>query len=83
MKYILTISIFLVCIKNIAAQDNTEIPNGYELIWADEFEEGAKPNPEFWSYENGFVRQLKIYNISRKVEIGKKTESLQNILQQV
>jgi beta-glucanase (GH16 family) len=26
------------------------------LIWSDEFETEGKPNSEFWSYENGFVR---------------------------
>jgi beta-galactosidase len=28
----------------------------YELVWNDEFDNEGKPNPEFWSYENGFVR---------------------------
>jgi len=29
---------------------------GYDLIWADEFENVGVPNPEFWSHENGFAR---------------------------
>ncbi len=33
-----------------------QIPNGYELIWADEFDAVGKPNEAFWSYETGFVR---------------------------
>jgi len=38
--------------------DSKEIqaPEGYELIWADEFDEPGQPNEEFWSFENGFVR---------------------------
>jgi beta-glucanase (GH16 family) len=30
--------------------------NGYELVWNDEFDRKGKPNPKFWSYENGFKR---------------------------
>lgn len=53
------VSILLILIlfsRICAAQHHSAIPNGYKLLWADEFEEGNKPNPEFWSYENGFVR---------------------------
>lgn len=32
------------------------IPEGYQLAWADEFNETGKPNPTYWSYEQGFVR---------------------------
>jgi beta-glucanase (GH16 family) len=32
-----------------------EIP-GMKLVWADEFNNTGKPNPEFWKYEKGFVR---------------------------
>ena len=30
----------------------------YELIWEDNFEINGKPNPDKWSYETGFVRNL-------------------------
>jgi len=33
---------------------------GYELVWHDEFNTGNKPNPEFWSYEKGFVRNKEL-----------------------
>jgi beta-glucanase (GH16 family) len=36
--------------------DEIQVPEGYELIWADEFDEPGQPNAEFWSFENGFVR---------------------------
>lgn len=29
---------------------------GYRLVWADEFKEDGKPNPENWTYEHGFIR---------------------------
>jgi beta-glucanase (GH16 family) len=29
---------------------------GYQLAWADEFDVEGPPNPENWSFENGFVR---------------------------
>jgi len=32
-----------------------EIP-GMKLVWADEFNLDGRPNPEFWKYEKGFVR---------------------------
>ena len=32
-----------------------EIPN-MKLVWSEEFNVDGKPNPKFWSYENGFVR---------------------------
>jgi len=32
-----------------------EIP-GMKLVWNDEFNTTGSPNPEFWRYENGFVR---------------------------
>lgn len=33
----------------------TEV-SAYELVWADEFETDGRPDPEKWTYENGFVR---------------------------
>jgi len=33
----------------------TEIP-GMKLVWADEFNANGEPNPEFWNFEKGFVR---------------------------
>lgn len=29
---------------------------GMKLIWQDEFNENGKPNPKFWKFEKGFVR---------------------------
>jgi beta-glucanase (GH16 family) len=33
-----------------------EIPEGYQLLWNDEFNVNGKPSEKYWSYENGFVR---------------------------
>ncbi|MRX74510.1 family 16 glycosylhydrolase [Pedobacter petrophilus] len=30
--------------------------DGYQLVWADEFNKDGSPNPENWTYEQGFVR---------------------------
>ena len=37
-------------------EEAIQVPSGYELIWHDEFNSGAKPDAAYWSYENGFVR---------------------------
>ncbi|MFV8225666.1 glycoside hydrolase family 16 protein [Christiangramia aquimixticola] len=34
------------------------ISQNYELLWHDEFNTEGKPNPEFWNYETGFIRNL-------------------------
>ncbi|MFW5708511.1 MAG: sulfatase-like hydrolase/transferase, partial [Bacteroidota bacterium] len=31
-------------------------PDGYQLIWYDEFDEKGVPDETYWSHENGFVR---------------------------
>lgn len=33
-----------------------EPPRKMKLVWADEFNVDGKPNPDFWNYEQGFVR---------------------------
>lgn len=33
-----------------------EIPEGYRLVWSDEFNVDGKPDPKNWSFEHGFVR---------------------------
>lgn len=35
-------------------------PEGYELLWADEFDTDGKPDPKYWSYEEGFVRNKEL-----------------------
>ncbi|MFC1765282.1 family 16 glycosylhydrolase [Planctomycetota bacterium] len=46
--------LFTVCLA-------TDIVAGeYRLVWADEFEEDGKPNPEKWASEDGFVRNQEL-----------------------
>lgn len=33
-----------------------ETPDGYTLVWSDEFDVDGEPNPDDWSFERGFVR---------------------------
>ena len=33
---------------------------GYELVWADEFDRDGAPDPENWTYERGFVRNREL-----------------------
>jgi beta-glucanase (GH16 family) len=31
-------------------------PAGYQLVWADEFDDDGRPDPNHWTFEGGFVR---------------------------
>nr|WP_236018665.1 glycoside hydrolase family 16 protein [Hymenobacter sp. BT559] len=33
---------------------------GYRLVWADEFNQAGRPDPQNWGYENGFVRNHEV-----------------------
>ena len=33
-----------------------ECESGFQLVWADEFDQNGRPNPQNWTYEIGFVR---------------------------
>ena len=41
---------------NLPDSNPPNVIQGMTLVWADEFNTDGKPNPEFWKYENGFVR---------------------------
>jgi beta-glucanase (GH16 family) len=36
------------------------IAQEYTLVWSDEFDEDGKPNPAYWSFEKGFVRNQEL-----------------------
>ena len=40
---------------NAPAKTNTA-PEGWKLVWADEFNKGGRPDAQNWIYESGFVR---------------------------
>ncbi|MBK1877920.1 family 16 glycosylhydrolase [Pelagicoccus mobilis] len=39
----------------------------WQLVWADEFETDGSPNPQFWDYEQGYIRnnELQYYTANR------------------
>ncbi len=39
-----------------ATASNQSEDEGYHLVWNDEFDIDGAPNPEYWNYEEGFVR---------------------------
>jgi beta-glucanase (GH16 family) len=39
-----------------AALAGDTAPDGYRLVWADEFEADGRPDPNNWTFERGFVR---------------------------
>jgi len=55
MKRTLTLSAIslLFTASGFAADEAADV---YRLVWADEFEEDGKPNPDNWTFEHGFVR---------------------------
>jgi beta-glucanase (GH16 family) len=58
MKYIFLLSFFfllLACNHHIAGSKSVT-KDGYQLVWADEFNTNGKPDTTNWNYENGFVR---------------------------
>ncbi len=38
------------------SEDKNAVPDGYNLLWADEFDKDGAPDPKNWKFENGFVR---------------------------
>lgn len=39
--------------KELNADHSMYVPEGYSLIWNDEFNTGSRPNSQLWSYETG------------------------------
>ena len=45
-----------VCVKWPTAAANDSPSGGYALVWADEFDKPGQPDPNNWTFEQGFVR---------------------------
>jgi beta-glucanase (GH16 family) len=43
-----------------SATEKSESRAGYQLVWADEFDQNGRPNPQNWTYETGFVRNQEL-----------------------
>ncbi len=46
--------------QNRTNEIDIKSPEGYDLVWSDEFNTEGKPNDKFWSYEHGFVRNQEL-----------------------
>ena len=46
----------ILLMTSIVAAQGMPILNEYELVWSDEFDIDGRPDPNNWTYENGFVR---------------------------
>lgn len=89
---LLLISLLTAC--NHSPKPNPMLPDsntppeikGYKLVWNEEFNYTGKPNPDYWSYEHGFLRndELQWYqnnnaNCNGQVlQIEARREKLQN-----
>ena len=54
----------LVCVETAAlVVESAAAEEGFRLVWADEFNNTGPPDPNNWSYEDGFVRnnELQLY----------------------
>lgn len=50
--------VVLMAASIVIAEEKASKPSyeGYELVWADEFNNDGRPDPNNWTYERGFVR---------------------------
>jgi beta-glucanase (GH16 family) len=51
---------FAITLQIAPAPVPTEPPADYALVWSDEFSEQGRPNPQNWTFENGFVRNQEL-----------------------
>lgn len=61
IKILSIVCILLIAGESIIAQEQSakgldSSSGGWKLVWADEFEKKGRPDPNNWTYENGFVR---------------------------
>src|SRR5688572_29068041 len=52
----MSLALFLSSIVRAQTTDAPAQTDGYDLVWADEFNIDGPPNPENWAFERGFVR---------------------------
>jgi len=53
-------SLTITCSKKDQTIDPNPAPEGYSLVWSDEFNSDGAPNPSNWSFEQGFVRNREL-----------------------
>ncbi|PSL07155.1 family 16 glycosylhydrolase [Cecembia rubra] len=55
---------------NKIPENEIAVPEGYELVWHDEFDIDGKPDQKFWSYEVGLKRNHELqYYLSKNANI--------------
>jgi beta-glucanase (GH16 family) len=54
-----TVALVGACAVTSRTQAPIDIP-GYQLVWSDEFATDGRPDPQNWTYENGFVRNREL-----------------------
>ncbi len=61
MKRSFLVALAIACVLH-AAEHQALPPAGpdWELVWADEFEVEGRPNPEYWEFETGFLRNREL-----------------------
>ncbi len=42
--------------NQLSFENSNTSSNEYELVWSDEFDKDGQPDPNNWTYENGFIR---------------------------
>lgn len=52
-RFICFITLLTFSQVNFAQQANS---SDYQLVWADEFNQNGPPNPDYWTFEEGFKR---------------------------
>ncbi|MGC3977686.1 MAG: glycoside hydrolase family 16 protein [Paludibacteraceae bacterium] len=55
-KHIILLFISILTSGFTYGQQNTNDTTDWKLVWSDEFDKKGELNPEYWNFENGFVR---------------------------
>jgi hypothetical protein len=54
----------------LGASAHAQAADGLKLVWSDEFDADGRPNPQKWTYENGFVRNQEATHRTPKCPYG-------------
>ena len=55
-RTVFILSVLLIALVAYTGWADDAAPDGYRLVWSDEFEKDGRPDPKKWVYERGFVR---------------------------
>ena len=63
----LTLTLCLLAAIGLLTVARANAPDGYTLVWSDEFDSDGLPDPEKWGYEEGYVRnnESQYYTVKR------------------